>query len=220
MAKKQENKKTRKQESKPIKLLIFDFDGTLQKSLGVNLHAANFCLSGLGCRKIKVDKIQATIGAPIEEYYPSLMNKNKDRWRELKSCVEKNIPDFMAKHLKLYAGVKETLAELRKRGIKLVLYSNAPAPYFDACLKTNNLQSYFDFTACHEEGETKISTVKKIIRKFKTPAAVVGDRIHDLEAARANGCLAVGCLYGFAPEEARKADITINSFRDLLKVFS
>ena len=38
---------------------------------------------------------------------------------------------------------------------------------------------------------------------------MVGDRIFDLEAAKANHIPFVGCLYGFGPNELSKADIVV-----------
>ncbi len=47
----------------------------------------------------------------------------------------------------------------------------------------------------------------------------VGDRIHDIEAARENGCLSIGVLFGYGENEPRQADLTIRKFDDLLTIF-
>ena len=62
--------------------------------------------------------------------------------------------------------------------------------------------------------------VRRIIEKLQTlHFAIVGDRFHDFEAARANHGLAVGCTYGFGRDEVKKADIQISNFEDLLSIF-
>jgi len=50
-------------------------------------------------------------------------------------------------------------------------------------------------------------------------AAVVGDRCHDIEAARETGSLAIGALYGYGGDEPKEADITIKSFEELTSIF-
>ena len=63
--------------------------------------------------------------------------------------------------------------------------------------------------------------VGKIISKFpNSKSATVGDRIHDIEAAKENDILSVGALYGYGKDEPKKADVTINKFSDLLNIFN
>ena len=62
--------------------------------------------------------------------------------------------------------------------------------------------------------------VKKIKEKYGgLTAAVVGDRCHDIEAARETNSLSIGALYGYGDKEPEEADIKINKFDDLLSIF-
>ena len=62
--------------------------------------------------------------------------------------------------------------------------------------------------------------MQKIREKFNSSAAaIVGDRSHDIEAARETGSLSVGVLYGYGGEEPKQADITINRCDELLDIF-
>jgi HAD superfamily hydrolase (TIGR01549 family) len=119
-----------------------------------------------------------------------------------------------------YPGVKETLATLRKRGYRLAQYTNASVFYFNMVMSTIDTAKYFDHIECvHENGLTKTELIRKIGEKLGGMTAVVGDRIHDIQAARETGSLSIGALFGYGGDEPKKADITIESFAELLDIF-
>jgi len=117
--------------------------------------------------------------------------------------------------------VKETLDILRKRGYKLALYSNASVQYFNSSISALNIRDYFDYVECIQENNlTKTELVQKIKNKFgNSEAAVIGDRTHDIEAAKENNALSIGVLYGYGGKEPEQADITVSKFSDLLDIF-
>lgn len=206
---------------KNIKLLIFDNDGTLIKSDQANFHATNFYLKKLGLPTNSLKKVRSLMGEPAKLYYPHLIQgKNKNLWKKLQYLVETNYLPFFKKYLKIQPGVKQTLKILKNRGYKLVMYSNAPKAYLDKALKVSDLKKYFDFTTHLTRGSTKTSQIKKILKRFKLPAAVIGDRIHDYDAAKKNCLPSVACTYGFgSAKEYRQATLKIKKFNELLKIF-
>jgi uridine kinase len=80
---------------------------------------------------------------------------------------------------------------------------------------------YYDYVECIQDNNlTKPALVRKIREKFGgLNAAIVGDRIHDIEAARETDSLSVGVLFGYGGKEPEQADLTINSFDELLSIF-
>ena len=93
--------------------------------------------------------------------------------------------------------------------------------YLNMVMSTLDIREYFDYIECiQDNGLTKPELVRKIREKFGgLTAAVVGDRIHDIEAARETDSLSIGVLFGYGGEEPEKADITINRFDELLSIF-
>ena len=84
------------------------------------------------------------------------------------------------------------------------------------------MNEYFEtlVAAGQYPGKDKTWMVNSIIKKMNSEHfAVVGDRYHDIEAAKNNGGIAVGCSYGFGRKEVEKADILISSFEELLSIF-
>ncbi|GCF78441.1 5'-methylthioadenosine/S-adenosylhomocysteine nucleosidase [Bacillus cereus] len=62
--------------------------------------------------------------------------------------------------------------------------------------------------------------VKSIMNKYDIKeAAVVGDRLSDINAAKDNGLLAIGCNFDFAQEdELAHADIVIDDLIELKRI--
>lgn len=72
------------------------------------------------------------------------------------------------------------------------------------------------------ESLNKSDLVKTIIDKYGiTNGAVVGDRISDINAAKDNGLVAIGCNFDFAQEdELSHADIVIEDLNELKSIVS
>ena len=59
-----------------------------------------------------------------------------------------------------------------------------------------------------------------IVKKYGiTNGAVVGDRLSDINAAKDNGLLAIGCNFDFArEEELAQADVVIDDLMELKRI--
>lgn len=201
-----------------IKLLIFDLDGTLLNSAPAVLKVVNRVCAELELGiKVTESAVKGVLGKPTEQAYKELVGEKENAWEEVMDKSDAEIPKFA----KLFPKVKETLAELKKRGYKLVLYSNASPDYFEIVMFRLGIAQYFDYTECNGENTLpKAELVRKIMDRFPNlKAAVVGDRTDDITSAKENTALSIGALYGYSPEEAKQADIKINSVGELLDVF-
>ncbi len=210
-----------------VGLIIFDMDGTIVPSLPAVYESIKRAFAKLGWAvNFSAEDINkffgmpSTVGSgglyefitPPESHLTHPEVREKVRQEEVVTFREMAQP---------YPGVKETLATLRKRGYKLAQYTNASAYYLDMVMSTLDTGKYFDYIECiYENNLTKSELVRKIRDRFGgLTAAVVGDRWHDIEAARETGSLSIGALYGYGGDEPKKADITIKKFDDLLKIF-
>ncbi|MCK4592641.1 HAD family hydrolase [Candidatus Parcubacteria bacterium] len=202
-----------------VKLLIFDFDGTLCLSDKAILKVLKKAFSETGISvTVNKNKIINNTGKPSEQFYKSILGPDHSHlWKELSDKYDSTIPQFET----IIPGVKETLKALKNRNYNLALYSNCEVVYFNSIFHFLKIKEYFDYTECVGENNlTKTELVGKIINKFpNSKSAVVGDRIHDIEAAQENNILSVGALYGYGKNEPKEADATINKFSDLLNIF-
>jgi phosphoglycolate phosphatase len=210
-----------------VNLIIFDMDGTIVPSLPAVYEAIKRTFTKLGWAvTFSAEDINKFFGAPAtvgsggfyEFITPPESHLTQEEIREKVRQEEVTTFREMAQP---YPGVKETLTALRRRGYRLAQYTNASIFYFNMVMSTIGTGKYFDYIECvHENNLTKTELIRKIREKFGgLTAAVVGDRVHDIEAARATGSLSIGALYGYGGSEAEKADITIKSFAELLDIF-
>jgi HAD superfamily hydrolase (TIGR01549 family) len=208
---------------KDVNLIIFDTDGTIIPSLEIVYEGIRRAFSSFGWElKYTPDDINRFIGAASGELYQHITPpEHSHRWEEVRDKAREEYADVFHKSAKTFPGVKETLATLRRRGYHLVLYSNAHPGYFNIVIDSLGIRDLFDYTECvHENGLTKPELVEKIKNIFgDCPAAVVGDRDNDIEAARETGSLSVGVLFGYGGDEPLEADLTITGFTDLPEIF-
>ncbi|MFX0171723.1 MAG: HAD family hydrolase [Candidatus Hodarchaeota archaeon] len=213
-----------------IDTIIFDFDGTLHRGEELSLPIFEQCLKSL-FEKYKISKeyptteeILSQFGKQTEDIYPSLLKTNDPDMIEFFSkCVEQSeVLAFNAGKGTLYPKVLETLDTLKKRKFKLALCTNARMDYFEAVVKRFKLADYFDLmtAAGQYPGKNKIWMVKNILNELNSKNfVVVGDRVHDIEAAKVNGGISIGCAYGFGSNEVNNADIRITAFEELQTIF-
>jgi phosphoglycolate phosphatase len=203
-----------------VNLIIFDVDGTIFPTTRPVYEAIKKVFGRLNWPLgFDSSDIEEFFGTTSAELYEFITPSGQSR-EEARDMIRAEYPDSFREYAQTYPGVRETLALLRKRGYRLALYSNASAAYFDIVISALGIAEYFDYTECIGENNlTKPELIEKIKKRFGSVAAVVGDRVHDIEAARQTGSMSVGALYGYGKDEPNRADITIAKFSDLLGIF-
>lgn len=210
-----------------VGLIIFDMDGTIIPSLPIVYEGIKRAFEKLGWQvTFSPEEINIFFGITTASTRGSLYEfitppDSPLSITEVREKVRDEYPGAFRDLAQTYPNVKETLAALRRRGYKLAQYTNATKIYLDAVMSSLDIRSYYDYIECIEENHlTKPELVRKIRDKFGGLAtAVVGDRVHDIEAARETGALSVGVLFGYGDDESKQADLTINKFDDLLTIF-
>ncbi|MFX1286685.1 MAG: HAD family hydrolase [Promethearchaeota archaeon] len=213
-----------------IDTIIFDFDGTLHDGEKLSLPIFHKCLQSLyGEFQIKREYpsdevILSQFGKQADDIYPTLLETTDPRIiSSFEKCVEEaEVKAFKEGRGEFYPNVIPTLLTLKQRRYRLALCTNARTDYFEAAVNFFSLDKYFDemMTAGCNPGKDKTWMIGKIIEKLKSNYfAVVGDRIHDIQAAKHNGGIAIGCTYGFGRKEVEKADLQITHIEELLTLF-
>ena len=111
----------------------------------------------------------------------------------------------------VYDGVEEALAELKTSGVRLFLCTSKPLVYAERILERFDLARHFEAAFGAElDGrlEDKGELIAHILadRRLKASACVMlGDRSHDVVAARRHAIPAIGALWGYGGEEELSA---------------
>jgi phosphoglycolate phosphatase-like HAD superfamily hydrolase len=211
-----------------MSVVIFDMDGTLVDSEELALRSAEdglaeyFARKGIPPRIPRREDLRVLVGLPSLEYFAGLL---PEEFRVDAALLRAHVVHHEIRRLRegegrLFPGVREMLATLRKEGFTLALVSNCGRAYLDGNLEHQGLRNFLDLAYCLDDGPSKTANVAGVLsRTGRRSGYMVGDRLSDIEAGRANGLTTVGCAFGFGtPEEIATADHLIGSPLDLLRV--
>lgn len=193
----------------PLPALIFDLDGTLTDSKpGI-----------LGCLRKVLDArnmgdqgpLDRFIGPPVEEWTIALLpdaseEARAELAREYRACYD--VEGWM--NNSVFPGVHAMLLKLREQGFPLYICTSKQRRFAVRILELFKLSDLFvglygdqPELASHSKVDLLASLLEE---NFLRPhnAWMIGDRVHDFQAARANQvrCLAAAWGYGSATEWA------------------
>ncbi|MHC4211060.1 MAG: HAD family hydrolase [Planctomycetota bacterium] len=187
-------------------VLIFDLDGTLFHTETVTVPAARAAFAAHGLTPPDDTEICSFIGRPSAEYDAWLRTlcPPADAANVLKAATEREL-ELIPAHGRLYPGVPEALAELRGAAARLAVCSNGSRRYVVAVLAAHGIDGFFDVVRFRKLTDTsKLQMARELIGQLRSsprqPGVIIGDRDNDIEAAHANGLLAVGCAYGYGAD--------------------
>lgn len=212
-----------------MKAIIFDMDGTLfqtGKILEQSLEEAFAVLRERGEWQgaAPIDEYRNIMGVPLPAVWEALLpGKSEETKREMDAYfLERLIVNISEGKGELYPDVKGVLAELVAEGYRVFIASNGLVRYLAAIVEYYGLNEWVTETFSIEQASTsdKGELVRIIKEKYGvTEGAVVGDRLSDIRAAKANDLFAVGCRFDFAQEqELKEADAVIDNLADLREV--
>ncbi len=223
-----ENLNCKNDELKNVKSIIFDFDGTLHNTIKIYYPAFSSGVEFLRNHGFAKDfelnekNVSKFLGEKPNFAY-DLIAKGADEKlkREVMALVGKKMDENIKNGLgKLYEGTIKVLEELSE-DYDLYILSNCRESYLDTALDVYGIKKYFKkyFAAETYDFLPKEDIIKKERQKIKEEIIFVGDRHHDMEAARKNNIRSIFCTYGFGSEEEGKdASYKISSIGEILKL--
>lgn len=208
---------------------IFDMDGTLfqtNKILEISLQETFDYLRTLDLweKETPIEKYREIMGVPLPVVWETLLPDHNQIVRELANEFfhEKLIANINVGHGALYPYVKEVFSFLKDQDCSIYIASNGQVEYLNTIVKYYNLEHWVTETFSIQQIDTqnKADLVQAIIKKYHIDkGAVVGDRLSDINAAKSNGLIAIGCNFDFAQEEEMsQADIKIDSLQELISL--
>lgn len=188
--------------------VLLDLDGTLtDPALGIT-NCIAYALDRLDVAVPHPRDLHFAIGPPLRGTFATLLATDDAAVIERAMVLyRERFADSGLFENVVYDGVPEMLATLKARNYRLLLATSKPQVYARRILAHFNILSPFDGIYGSEldgvrqhKGELLAYLLD---REGIDPATavMVGDRHHDIDAARANGCRAVGILYGYGSAE-------------------
>jgi len=188
-----------------IKLIVFDWDGTLMDSEAQIVHCLHSTIKDLGLAPMTSDTVRNVIGLGLREAVDMLVPGRDTAFQQ--AFVEAYRKHWFAHpHSGLFAGVREVLDLLREEGFLLGLATGKARPGLVRVLEQTGLTDYFAATRCADETVSKPHPQMLIELMDELGVAahetiMVGDTEYDLEMARNAGVDRVAVRSGVHSEQ-------------------
>nr|WP_318540663.1 HAD hydrolase-like protein [Terribacillus saccharophilus] len=206
--------------------VIFDMDGTLFQTDKILELALNETFSHLRSLNLwdtdtPIDTYRRIMGVPLPRVWEILLPEHSNEIRQQMDAffLEKLVANITRGNGALYPNVQEILHYLHENNYKIFIASNGLTLYLHAIVTYYNLDKWVTETFSIQQNRTlnKGDLVRTIIDKYKIKAGtVVGDRISDINAAKDNALVSIGCNFDFAnAAELAHADHVINDLSEL-----
>ncbi len=216
--------------SAPLRLAVFDMDGTLIDSQAFILEAMERGFRGAGLTPPAPEATLAIVGLSLAEAVRTLSPDLPDP--EVARVADLYKASFIAlreekggeANAPLYPGARDALARLGAREELLLGVATGKARRgLDHALKAHALESLFHTLQCADGHPSKPHPSMLLAALGETgaeavDAVMIGDTEFDIAMGRAAGMATVGVSWGYHPVERLRdagADIVIDRYEDL-----
>lgn len=212
-----------------IKLIIFDFDGTIMDTKNTIIAAKQETLRQMGVDVADEQTSASTIGMSakigFQKLCPELSEDMIDlcmkKYREIFDETKKVVPPV------LFPNMVETLNELKKKGIVCTIATSRGHNSLVEFLESMNIAKFFSYILAAEDTtllKPNAEPVKKTLIDLSCSlenTLVVGDMPFDIIMGKNAGVYTCGVTYGVSDKKSlleAGADWIIDSISDLLEI--
>lgn len=202
-----------------IKLLVFDFDGTIADTKKLYYNSIHKWL-----KKEKIvfseKQFKKFFGLKVHDILAKLRIRG-----DIKKITEKINADVFKNINKIK--VSESVEYIKELNADKIIASNTPTRYMGAILRKNGLLKYFMVVCGGDKFVHKEDFIKKYIKNKKLNRKnvfYIGDMVKDVEIARKAGCVCVAVSHNISWSSRKdllkaKPDFILNSLKDLSRLF-
>ncbi|WP_264212206.1 HAD-IA family hydrolase [Leisingera thetidis] len=211
--------------SKPLRLILFDVDGTLADSQGAITGAMAEAFQGAGLPVPPRDAVLSIVGLSLPLAMAELA-PDQDA-ATLEALVEGYKSSYMASrqaagaaHSPLYPGAREALAELNAVPEYLLGVATGKSQRgMDALIAAHGLECFVTRqVADHHPSKPHPSMVLAAMAETgveRDSTVMIGDTRYDIEMGRAAGVTTIAVPWGYHAAETLGADYLIRGFAEL-----
>jgi len=202
-----------------MKIILFDFDGTIADSLQENFKIANKLAAKFGIRTAEESELEKLRGMNARE----IIRYFKIPFYKLPFIVKAYYDHRSLSIPALVDGLKPVLKILKSRGYILAIVSSNSKERIQAFLDKHAIGE-FNSIRSEKSFFGKDKAIKKEFIKYNskpTETVYVGDEARDIEAARKAGVRIISVTWGFNTKKLlaqNKPDYMTDTPSDLLKM--
>lgn len=192
---------SREQAPEALRLIVFDWDGTLMDSETQIVHSLFAAIADLRLDARSADQCRDIIGLGLREAVDTLYPGQNDEFAA--RFVERYRHHWfgISQQSDLFPGARETLTLLKEAGFLLAVATGKGRIGLDTVLTHTGLDNLFAATRCADETRSKphpqmLEEILQELRVDARHALMVGDTEYDMHMARDAGVYPVAVSYG------------------------
>ena len=189
---------------KQFDLIVWDWDGTIADSTGMITQALLKAAVDVGLPPLTPEKASSIIGLGLRESIYALYGDIPTE--KAQALATQYSVNYYAGEgaIPLFAGAKETIIELNKRGYKLAVATGKGRRGLNLALEHSGLAQYFQATRTVDECFSKphpqmLDELMERLVALPERTLMIGDTSYDLQMAVNAGVSAIGVTYGAQP---------------------
>ena len=219
-------------EKKPVRLLIFDLDGTLADTMYGIMDGVNMAMEKYNAPTHSYDAIRSFVGKGfrvlISRALPASMSEDENIIDEVVKCFEECYMITCNNRTECYEGMIDTLVELKNRGYTLAVLSNKKDTFVKPMVKAMVPEGIMSVAIGQRDefpAKPDPTVPLMIARELGFTAeetAFIGDSDVDILTAKNAGMLSVGCSWGYREREVLSksgVDLIVDKPTELLEIF-
>ena len=211
--------------NKDIKLLIFDFDGTLADTLPHLINCIQKCIDKYNLRQFTKEDVHEYNGGVLGNILKLLGAKDK-QVPEIKKYFASIFLDNIA-DIYLYDNVSQTLKDLKQKGYTLAVATNRGSETIIPLLKSLGILSEFEMIISESEVENKkpnpdmINLILNKLNYSENETLILGDTKFDILMSQNANCKSCYVCYDMKENNdilKLNPDIIIHNFKELVEI--
>lgn len=194
-------------EDNMIRCCIFDLDGTLLDTVKALTYTTNLVLEHFGYPAVDEVHMMQFVGDGYKKQMERVLKYSGDTELVHYEEAQKVYLELFAKNcmyqVKPYEGIRELLAELKERGIRIAVLSNKPHARTVENIEGVFGMGYFDYIAGEQPGIPKKPDPAGVLRILEAfgekpeDCLYFGDTNTDMKTGLGAGLITVGVTWGF-----------------------
>ena len=208
--------------------ILFDVDGTLCDPGKSMIECARYALSKFDIHETDDENLRRLIGPPLEHAFRDYYGFDEAQSEQAVTHFRDMMQREGVQLYEAYPGISELLNELKQSGRQLAVVTSKIDHIAKETLAKTGLINYFEFISAQQPNVVvdKEEILSKALSELDitdmSTVVMIGDRRHDVEAAKAHSVDSVGVLWGYGNQEELENEgatyiaVNANELRQLL----
>lgn len=186
---------------------LIDLDGTLSDPKPGITGSIQYGLEKLGMPVPSQDDLEFAIGPPLHDTFLQLVGGDSQKAQQGLDFYRERFGTVGMYENELYDGIPHVLQRLKDSKLQLFVATSKPHFYADPITKHFGIRDFFEHIHGSEMNGDRVNKgelIQYIIEQEKIDpkdTVMIGDRKHDVLAAKQHGIATIGVLYGYGSKD-------------------